>query len=50
VVKFYNGRGTADKYPAHYGGRYNLYREGGSAYSVRGGIVEAGPLVPARTA
>jgi len=50
VVKFYNGRGTTDKFPAYYGGRYNLYREGRSAYSVRGGIVEAGPLVPARTA
>ncbi len=35
VVKFYNGRGTAEEYPAYYVEGNNLYQGGRWAYSVR---------------
>ena len=35
VVRFYNGRGTAEEYPAHYVERPNLYQGSRSSYSVR---------------
>jgi len=50
VVRFYNQRGTAEEFPAHYVGKHNLCQGGRSAYSVRTGIVGAGPVVPATAA
>ena len=50
VVRFYNGRGTAEEYPAHYVEKYNLYQGGRSSYSVRRGVVGTGPLVAAMPA
>ncbi len=50
VVRFYNGRGTAEEYPAHYVERLNLYQRSRSSYSVRRGVVETGLLVAAMPA
>ena len=50
VVKFYNGRGTAEEYPAHYVERPNLYQGSRSPYSVRRGVIETGLLVAAMPA
>jgi hypothetical protein len=50
VVRFYNGRGTAEEYPAHYVERPNLYQGSRSPYSVRRGVIETGLLVAAMPA